>query len=201
MRGLKKILYNVFIFLIFIISLPLQILIALGIASASGFPVFFSQRRVGENNQPFVLYKFRTMIMEADRIQKRYRSRNEATGPVFKIRNDPRFTRLGRFLSHTGLDELPQLWNVLKGDMALFGPRPLPIAEAKKLKSWQQQRHVITPGIISPWILEGYHRTSFDDWMKSDIAYSKKKSFFYDLKLFGATVSFMIRLLHRELFV
>lgn len=135
----------------------------------------------------------------AEKKQQELKKLNEANGPVFKIRDDPRYTRFGKFLSHTGLDELPQLVNVLKGEMALIGPRPLPVPEFQKLKSWQKKRQAILPGIISPWILNGYHRQSFDDWMRSDFAYVKNKSFVYDLKLFVRSVIFMWRLFTVEL--
>lgn len=139
------------------------------------------------------------MKRNADRLQGSYKKFNEADGPVFKIHNDPRFTPFGKFLSHTGLDELPQLWNVLIGNMSLIGPRPLPVAEAKKLKTWQKARHAIKPGIISPWVFEGYHQRSFDEWMKSDIAYAKNKSFFVDGELFFKSIVFITRLLWREI--
>jgi len=154
---------------------------------------------MGKNGKTFILYKFRTMVVGAERQQQRYKHLNEANGPAFKIRHDPRYTPFGKFLSHTGLDELPQLVNILNGDMALFGPRPLPVDEANKLTRWQQERHCIKPGIISPWILDGYHKKQFDDWMKSDLAYVKNKSFVYDLKLFIRSIVFMVRLIMVEL--
>ena len=161
--------------------------------------MFYSHLRIGKNGKPFRMYKFRTMVMNADTQKKGLRALNEADGPVFKIRNDPRYTRIGRFLAHTGLDELPQLYNILCGDMALFGPRPLPVEEAAKLKPWQQKRHAIKPGIMSPWILEGYHSMKFEDWMKSDIAYIKQKSFWYDCKLAVRASVFLLRLMAKEI--
>ena len=184
--------------LIIVLS-PLFIVIAITLALLSGFPIIFTQKRTGLNGKRFLIYKFRTMTTDAEIKQKTLTKYNEANGPVFKIRNDPRYTNVGKFLAHTGLDELPQLINVLKGDMALIGPRPLPVAEAAKLTAWQRKRQTIKPGIISPWILEGYHTQTFDAWMKSDIAYTKKKSFSYDLALAGRTVVFLIRLFVREL--
>lgn len=106
--------------------------------------------------------------------------------------------RPGKFLSHTGLDELPQLVNVIRGEMALFGPRPLPVAEAAKLSKRQQERHKIKPGIMSPWVLEGYHSRPFDEWMESDIDYAKDKSLWYDFVLFRKAVVFVGRLFVRE---
>ncbi len=190
--------YTSFICFLFLLSLPLQIVIAFLLVATSGRPVLFMQRRIGKDAKPFTLYKFRTMKRGAHREQPQLMRRNEADGPVFKIHNDPRFTRVGRFLAHTGLDELPQLYNVLLGDMALFGPRPLPVAEAARLKGWQRKRHAIKPGIISPWIVNGYHAQSFDAWMKSDIAYIQKKSPWHDLVLAVRTMKLLARLLLRE---
>ena len=191
---------RIFLFLILIIAFPLISVVAIFIALVDGFPVFFRQKRMGINGKSFIMYKFRTMVRGADALQKKYARQNEADRPVFKIREDPRFTRMGRFLSHTGLDELPQLWNIWRGDMALFGPRPLPIAEAGKLTKQQQERHRIKPGIISPWIFEGYHSRPFDEWMKSDIAYANKKSLWYDLGLFGKAMVFVGKLFMREIY-
>lgn len=173
--------------------------VAILVAFVDGFPVFYRQKRTGLNGNPFTMYKFRTMVVDAETMQKKYARQNEADGPVFKIREDPRFTYLGKFLSHTGLDELPQLVNVVRGEMALFGPRPLPVAEAAKLTKRQQERHKIKPGIISPWIFEGYHSRPFNEWMKSDIAYAKDKSLWYDCGLFGKAVMFVGKLFVREM--
>jgi lipopolysaccharide/colanic/teichoic acid biosynthesis glycosyltransferase len=189
-----------FILLLVLVLSPLCGVIALAILLDSGLPVIFRQKRTGRGNRPFIIYKFRTMRHKAEEKQKEVVLLNEADGPAFKIRDDPRFTRVGKFLAHTGLDELPQLFNVLRGDMAIIGPRPLPVAEARKLKHWQRARHGIKPGIISSWVLDGYHKQSFDAWMKSDIAYIQKKSFLYDLRLAGRTLVFLTRLFFREIF-
>lgn len=194
------ILHIVFVFLIFLCSLPIQAIIALVLAVTSGRPIIFTQERMGKNAKPFTLYKFRTMKRGAHREQTQLARQNEADGPVFKIHQDPRFTVVGRFLAHTGLDELPQLYNVLTGDMALFGPRPLPISEVAKLAPWQKKRHTIKPGIISPWILNGYHTQTFDAWMKSDISYIQKKNWVYDMRLALRTVKFLSRLFLREIY-
>jgi lipopolysaccharide/colanic/teichoic acid biosynthesis glycosyltransferase len=167
---------------------------------ASGFPIFFRQKRVGRDGKIFFMYKFRTMINGAETMQKKLYALNEAHGPVFKLYNDPRYTPFGKFLAHTGLDELPQLYNILRGDMALLGPRPLPVGEERKLALWQKERERVKPGIISPWILEGYHRTTFDAWMRSDISYAKNKGFLYDLRLSVRALGFLLQLLFREIF-
>ena len=194
-----KILYIFFVAGLLIFSLPLQITIAILIFLTSGRPVFYKQKRVGQNNIPFVLYKFRTMVRNADQMKKTLTKQNEAYGPVFKIRSDPRFTPIGSFLSHTGLDELPQILNILKGNMAIIGPRPLPIEEVKKLKSWQKDRHAVKPGIISQWIVNGYHTQSFDDWMKSDVEYAKTKNVRADLLLFLKAGAFFVSLIYKEM--
>jgi lipopolysaccharide/colanic/teichoic acid biosynthesis glycosyltransferase len=188
---MKKVLYTLFILCLVAFSMPLLLAIGVIVAITTGFPIIFRQKRIGKNGKIFTMYKFRTMVKNAEVLQKKYASMNEAHGPVFKLYNDPRYTRFGKFLAHTGLDELPQLYNVLAGDMALFGPRPLPVAEEKKLEAWQKKRKHIKPGIFSPWILEGYHATSFDAWMKSDIAYIKNKSFWYDTQLFIRMIAYM----------
>ena len=194
MRQVTKILYQLFIICLFVGTLPLFSLISFSIFVCSGFPVIFRQVRIGQNGKPFILYKFRTMYKDAHKHQESLRIKNETKGPVFKIRDDPRFTPFGRFLSHVGLDELPQLYNVLKGDLSLIGPRPLPVREVDKLTTWQKKRHLIKPGIISPWILAGYHDLPFDQWMKSDIDYTKNKSFWYDLRLCIRVIKFIFRL-------
>ncbi len=196
---MKRVFYSFGILIVFLIFLPIMAIIALCVVVDSGLPILFRQQRIGKSSKPFRLYKFRTMQNGAERKQSALRHLNEADGPAFKIYNDPRYTKAGKFLAHTGLDELPQLWNVIRGDMALIGPRPLPVFEAAKLKTWQQKRLMLKPGIISPWILEGYHTQTFTAWMKSDIAYAKKKNFLYDFALTGRSVVFLFRLFVKEL--
>jgi len=191
--------YVFFVSFVFVASLPLQALAASAVVLTSGFPVLFRQTRIGKNGRPFVMYKFRTMIHGAQRLKGRYSAMNESDGPTFKIRHDPRFTPLGKFLSHTGLDELPQVWNVLRGEMALIGPRPLPVAEAKKLAPWMRARHRILPGIISPAILTGRYHNDFEAWMRSDVAYAETKHPLGDVRLFFQSMWFFIRLIAREL--
>lgn len=195
----KIILYYSFVMLLIIITLPIQMVIAISIAITSGFPIIFRQVRMGKNNRPFIIYKFRTMVVGSEEKKTNLSSLNEAQKPVFKIHDDPRFTPIGKFLSHTGLDELPQLFNVIKGEMSLISPRPLPLSEAEGLQPWQQKRHMIKPGIISPWIFSGYHTTTFDAWMKSDIAYARSKNAKEDVALFFKSITFCIHLLVNEI--
>lgn len=191
--------YVLFFACLCLLLTPVLISIVLIICIFDGLPIFYRQKRTGINSKAFVFYKFRTMKVGADEWQKQYKHLNEADGPVFKIHNDPRFTTIGKFLSHTGLDELPQLINVIKGDMVIIGPRALPEKEAKKLKSWQKKRHIVKPGIISPWVLEGYHKQSFNNWMRSDIAYAQNKNTLLDIRLFVGAVILFGELLIREL--
>jgi lipopolysaccharide/colanic/teichoic acid biosynthesis glycosyltransferase len=193
-----RVFYFVGILLLIVMSLPLQICIGLCVLIGSGWPMVFRQRRVGRNGRVFIMYKFRSMRVGAEREQTALHARNESDGPTFKIHDDPRYTRIGRILAHTGLDELPQLYNVLRGEMALFGPRPLPVSEAKKLKAWQKKRHMIKPGILSPAILTGTYHQDFDAWMKSDIAYAKNKSFLNDIQLALRSIGFLFDLLRKS---
>ena len=161
--------------------------------------LIYKQKRIGHKGKPFTMYKFRTMYIGAEKDQSKYKNLNEATYPTFKVYNDPRFTRFGKFLSHTGLDELPQFVNVLKGEMALVGPRPLPVSEVKKLDKWMLDRHSVKPGIISPWIFNGYHDKTIEEWMKSDLDYIKKKNPLTDLLYVLRAILLLLNLLLNEL--
>lgn len=177
---------------------PLLILIAVLIELTSRGPVIFSQKRIGKNGKVFTMYKFRTMYVGADRDQEKYRYLNEVGHPVFKIKNDPRFVGIGKFLAHTGLDELPQLFNVLAGDMSLVGPRPLPVEERKRLPVWQREREKVLPGITSAWVVNGRHELAFKEWMKSDLAYVQNHNFFVDCQILGNTFFMIIKLLYQK---
>ena len=192
---MEKIAIFVFAVIVLLISLPLMTVIALLVKLTSKGPVIFRQKRIGKNGKTFIMYKFRTMYVGAEKDRNKYKKLNEADGPAFKIRNDPRFVGIGRFLARTGLDELPQIYNILKGEMNFVGPRPLPVYEYKKLKPWQKKRQSVLPGITSPWVVNGKHRVSFDVWMKSDIEYIKKKNYLYDLLIMLKTFVMMLRLL------
>ena len=149
----------------------------------------------------FKIYKFRTMVNGAEKMKEKMMDKNEANGPVFKIKNDPRLTKIGLFLCHTGLDELPQLLNIVNGEMVFIGPRPLPVNEAKQIEiKYKKDRESVFPGLISPWILNGYHKMSFKNWMETDLDYIKMKSFKYDSKLIIKSVCFVADLLKKEFF-
>lgn len=185
------------VLIILFFAWPVFILIGLVVLFFDGgWPVIFKQKRVGRGGKSFVIYKFRTMYQGAEKDRKKLLSLNEADGPVFKIKNDPRFTKIGKTLSRTGLDELPQLFNILKGEMAFIGPRPLPSEEEGKItKQYRLTRRQVLPGIISPWIFIGYHDVSFDKWMKSDMEYVKNKSIVGDIGYLFKSVNLFAGLL------
>lgn len=177
-----------FSFLVLLISWPLLIIIGILIKISSPGPVIFKQKRIGKNGQAFTLYKFRTMAENAEKVKKKYLSLNEVDGPVFKIHNDPRFIGPGRFLAHTGLDELPNFFNVLKNDLSLVGPRPLPVDEASRIPSRIKKiRESVQPGITSSWVISGAHRLSFRQWLELDRKYVKKHDLAMDLKILFLT--------------
>lgn len=169
--------------LLVVILLPIFFLLSFLIFIFSGRPIFFRQNRSGQKKKSFLIYKFRTMYTNAEKKKEKYVHLNQADGPVFKIKNDPRFTKLGKFLSYTALDELPQLINIIKGEMAFVGPRPLPIDEAKKIPIKYQNRFFVLPGITSLWVVNGGHKLSFDEWMQLDLWYVKHKSLLVDIQI------------------
>lgn len=165
------------------LSLPVFILISVLSFAISGWPILFVQKRVGKNGKIFRIIKFRTMVVDAQKLQNKLLSKNEADGPVFKIYNDPRFSKIGKILSRTGMDELPQFLNILKGEMSLVGPRPLPLYEANKLTKKQKIREMVRPGIVSTWVTHGSHKLKFSEWMRLDKEYVEKGTFATDLKV------------------
>ena len=189
-KSIQKMIFN---YLLIVLSLPLIIpvfiLITFLIAMFSSLPIFFIQKRVGKKGKIFKMIKFRTMVKDADRLQSKYTKLNEADGPVFKIKNDPRYTKFGKQLSRTGLDELPQLLNVLRGEMYLVGPRPLPTYEANKLNKVQKFRLLVKPGITSSWIVNGNHRHTFKTWMDMDKDYVQNATLATDVKILSRTFS------------
>lgn len=158
-------------FMILFLS-PVMLTIAIIILVTSPGPVIFKQARVGLRGRQFYLYKFRTMVVNAEQLKAQLQTQNEADGPVFKIKNDPRITGIGRILRKTGLDELPQLFNVLKGEMSLIGPRPPLQSETKLYERWQLRRLSVKPGITCSWqITPDRNNVKFESWMKLDLAY------------------------------
>lgn len=167
---------------------PVILLVALIIKMDSPGPIFYGQRRCGEKGKEFRMLKFRTMVPDADKVQKQLRENNEIDGPMFKMSSDPRLTRCGGFLRKTSLDELPQLINVLKGEMSLVGPRPLIMDEMLYNPKWRDLRLTVKPGITGLWQVSGRSNTNFDAWIKNDVFYVKNQSFMLDLKIFLKTL-------------
>ena len=176
-----------FIILLFLLPL-LFILSVVYKLTAWREPFLFLQERTGKDNKPFTIYKIRTMRVGAESLQAKYRYVNERDGPVFKIQNDARFIPIGKVLSRTGLDEIPQLWNIVKGEMAFVGPRPLPMYETKKIEGIYSKRFSVLPGLTSLWVVRGAHQLNFREWMELDIWYVDHRSIQMDLKILLLTV-------------
>jgi lipopolysaccharide/colanic/teichoic acid biosynthesis glycosyltransferase len=172
---------------------PFIAAMALLVRATSPGPAFYRQLRCGVNGRPFTMWKLRTMCADAEQHKHELRDRNEMDGPVFKIREDPRMTRLGRHLRRWSLDELPQLWNVLRGDMSLVGPRPLPVEEIAGCEMWQRRRLSMAPGITCLWQVMGRNAISFDGWVKLDLEYVDGWSLANDFRILLATVPAVVR--------
>ena len=174
--------------ILFIITLPLYPIIFILIKSTSSGEFIFRQKRVGKNKKTFTIYKFRTMVPNAEKLKNKYLNLNEAHGPVFKIRNDPRHTSVGRVLSKSAIDELPQLLNIIRGEMSFVGPRPVPLSEAKKVPKKYSARFFVLPGLTSPWAIKGAHQLSFKKWMDLDCEYAKSKNRYDDMRIILQTI-------------
>jgi exopolysaccharide biosynthesis polyprenyl glycosylphosphotransferase len=167
---------------------PLLLAISVGVLLSSGWPIFFVQKRAGLKGRVFFLYKFRTMVQGARGLQSGLGGANEMDGPVFKVKDDPRVTPLGRFLRRSTLDELPQFFNVLRGEMSLVGPRPLANYEARKVPHWARRRSSVKPGLTCYWQVMGRNKLSFEQWMRLDLRYIDEWSLGLDLSLLLRTV-------------
>ena len=174
-----------------VIALPLMLVIAALVWITNPGPVVFVQQRTGKHGRRFSMYKFRTMYKDAEDLKKKYLHLNELTWPDFKITNDPRITRIGRFLRRTSLDELPQIFNVLKGDMSLVGPRPTSFAAATYLLHHTERLEVV-PGVTGLWQVSGRSNIDFDDRLLLDIEYIEKQSMWFDLQLLWRTVAAIV---------
>jgi exopolysaccharide biosynthesis polyprenyl glycosylphosphotransferase len=191
---LKRVLDCVFSGALLILSSPLLLLVAILVKCSSPGPVFFSQTRVGRNKRRFRMYKFRTMIANAEQIQEALLPLNEMSGPAFKITNDPRVTAVGRILRKTSIDELPQLLNVLNGDMSLVGPRAMSLRDYQLFdQDWQRRRFSVKPGITCLWQINGRSSIPFDKWMELDMQYIDKWSLWLDFKILARTVPAVLR--------
>jgi exopolysaccharide biosynthesis polyprenyl glycosylphosphotransferase len=179
----------VFSLVVVVLWMPILLLVGMTIKLSSRGPVIFTQKRVGLHGREFNIYKFRTMVQDAEKLQAQLMEQNEANGPVFKIKDDPRITAIGKFLRKTNLDEFPQFFNVLKGDMSLVGPRPPIMKEVMQYKPWQLRRLSMRPGITCSWqIMPQRNKISFEEWMKLDLQYIDNWSLETDLMLTFKTI-------------
>lgn len=171
---------------------PAMLLIAAAIKLNSKGPVFFKQERIGLNGSRFTMLKFRTMIPDADRLKASLLNKNEMSGPVFKIKDDPRITRIGKILRKTSTDELPQLVNILKGDMSLVGPRPPLAEEVNQFDPWQRRKLSVRPGLTCLWQIRGRNNIDFQEWMKMDLEYIDNWSLWLDFRILAKTIPAVI---------
>ena len=171
-----------------IILSPVVLVVAILIKLESKGPIIFSQKRIGLNGKEFKMYKFRSMVQNAEELKEKLQKQNEMSGPMFKMKNDPRVTKVGKFIRKTSIDELPQLINVLKGDMSLVGPRPSLPKEVQNFEGWMLRRLDVKPGLTCYWQVSGRNNIDFEDWMKLDIKYVEERSFWLDIKLIFKTV-------------
>ncbi|MCL6440080.1 exopolysaccharide biosynthesis polyprenyl glycosylphosphotransferase [Thermoleophilum album] len=178
--------------LLLLLLAPLMLVIAVAIKLTSRGPVFFRQIRIGREGRPFQMLKFRTMVEGADRLKPLLLDLNQAAEPLFKIANDPRTTKVGRFLRCYSLDELPQLLNVLRGEMSLVGPRPLVPEEDRFFKGWQRARHVVAPGITGPWQILGSSRVPLEEMVAIDYRYCASWSLWQDIKILARTLPYVL---------
>ena len=184
---LKRLLDILCSFLLLVISIPLFFIIAILIKIDSKGPAFFLQKRCGKDGREFNMYKFRTMVKDAEILKKGLK--NEMDGPMFKLKNDPRITWLGRILRKLSFDELPQLLNVLKGEMSLVGPRPLADEEMVGDDIWREIRLSVRPGMTGLWQIMGRDSGKFSDWITYDTEYVQKRSLFMDIKILFLTIT------------
>jgi exopolysaccharide biosynthesis polyprenyl glycosylphosphotransferase len=191
---LKRALDCVISGVLLVVSTPLFLIVAVLVKCSSPGPILFRQTRIGLNKRQFTIYKFRTMIANAEQIQEELLPMNEMTGPVFKIRNDPRVTAVGKVLRKTSIDELPQLLNVLKGEMSLVGPRAMSLRDYQLFdQDWQRRRFSVKPGITCLWQINGRNSVPFEKWMELDMQYIDKWSLWLDFKILARTVPAVLR--------
>jgi exopolysaccharide biosynthesis polyprenyl glycosylphosphotransferase len=171
---------------------PLLLGVAVAIKLTSRGPIFFKQKRVGLHGKPFNMLKFRSMVVNAEELKAKLEAHNEQTGPVFKMKNDPRITGIGRFIRKYSIDELPQLLNVLRGEMSVVGPRPPIPKEVEKYAAWQRRRLSVRPGLTCIWQVSGRNQITFEEWMYLDMQYIDNWTLLTDLSLILKTVPVVI---------
>ncbi|URZ14838.1 sugar transferase [Clostridium felsineum] len=170
-----------------VILSPVMLVVIIAIKMDSKGSIIFSQKRVGQNGRTFNMYKFRSMVENAEKLLAELKDKNEVSGPMFKMSDDPRITKIGRFIRKTSLDELPQLFNVLRGEMSLVGPRPNLPSEVKKFNELQKKKFLVKPGLTCYWQVMGRSSIGFEEWIRLDLKYIKERSTFLDLKLIFRT--------------
>lgn len=191
-RILKRLTDLLVTVLLFILFLPIIPVVTVLIKLDSRGPILFKQKRVGKNGKEFDFFKFRSMVQGAENVINALRPLSAADGPIFKLKDDPRVTPVGRFLRRSSLDELPQLINVLKGDMSIVGPRPNLPSEVAHYQPWQRRRLNVTPGITCLWQIAGRSHIGFNEWMRLDLEYIQKRSYATDLKIMVKTLPAVI---------
>lgn len=186
--GVKRVMDLGIAWMVLILGLPLWVLVAVAIKLDSKGPIFFCQERCGLNGRRFTMFKFRSMVRDAEARFSEVSSLNELSGPVFKARNDPRITRVGRIIRRMSIDEIPQLLNVIKGDMSIVGPRPPLQVEVDKYERWQRRRLSMKPGLTCLWAVRGRNRIPFERWMEMDLEYIDNWSLWLDVQILGRTI-------------
>ncbi|WP_238915409.1 sugar transferase [Clostridium sp. YIM B02555] len=166
---------------------PIFLIVAVAIKIESKGPIVFIQKRVGKDGKTFGMYKFRSMVVNAEELKDKLSDKNEMCGPMFKMKEDPRITRVGKFIRKTSIDELPQLINILRGEMSLVGPRPSLPDEVMKFESWMMQRLSVKPGLTCYWQVSGRNDIGFREWMKLDVKYVEERSLLVDIQLIFKT--------------
>ena len=186
---LKRVLDIVCSGLALLVLSPVLLVIAIAVCSDGG-PAIFAQERVGKDGKIFRIYKFRSMCVNADspEMLEKLAAFNEMDGPAFKIKNDPRITKVGRYIRHTSLDELPQLFNILKGDMSIVGPRPPLTSEVEQYTDYQRQRLLVKQGLTCYWQCSGRNNIGFDEWVELDLKYIRERSLWTDIKIIVKTI-------------
>ena len=178
-----------------VLAIPMLIVALVVWIDSPGASPIFVQDRVGRNGKIFKFYKFRSMVPNAEEKLKEVLAQNEMDGPVFKMKHDPRITRVGRFIRRTSIDELPQLINILKGDMSIVGPRPALPREVAQYNDYERQRLYVTPGLTCYWQIQpNRNELSFDEWLELDLKYIRERSFWVDWKIIFGTVAAVLRM-------
>ena len=189
---IKRCLDIILSLLAIVILSPIILIVAVLIKLESKGPVIFSQERVGLNGKTFKIYKLRSMVINAEEVKKNLIEKNEMSGPMFKMKNDPRITRIGKFIRKTSIDELPQLVNIIKGDMSLVGPRPSLPEEISEFEPWMLERLIVRPGLTCYWQVMGRNNIDFEDWMKLDLDYVHNRCIRVDIELIFKTFKVLL---------